>query len=222
MEFRDRAVLLGDALVLADLHVGMAGETAEGPAGVRSTLVSRLRNLLEAVDVEEVVVAGDLLHRFSGVPTAVAETVDAIDRTVREGGADMVVTPGNHDAMLAGIWDGPMPDEHRLGEGTVVCHGHQAPAVDADSYLVGHDHPTLRVEGRKRPCHLVGEQDAGEIVMLPAFGPLVPGVAVNRLRAASFQSPLITDTDALRPVVVDEDAGETLEFPPLGQFRERL
>lgn len=222
MEFIGRAVLVADALVVADLHVGLAGETIEDPATVRSSLVSGLRDILDRTGAGAVVVAGDLLHRFGGVPTAAAETVDAIDRAVRTAGADLVVTPGNHDAMLAGIWDGPTPGEHRLADGSVVCHGHRAPEADADRYLVGHDHPTLRVAGRKRPCHLVGEQDAGQVVMLPAFGPLVPGVAVNRMRAAAFQSPLVSDADALRPVVLDEEAGETLEFPPLGRFRERL
>jgi len=34
-----------------------------------------------------------------------------------------------------------------------------------------------------------------------------------------FRSPLVTDADALRPIVRDPDGGETLRFPPLGEFR---
>jgi metallophosphoesterase superfamily enzyme len=58
--------------------------------------------------------------------------------------------------------------------------------------------------------------------MLPSFTRLAAGVEVNGMRAADFQSPLVRNADAFRPVVRDEDADETLRFPPLGQFRRLL
>jgi hypothetical protein len=58
--------------------------------------------------------------------------------------------------------------------------------------------------------------------MLPAFTRLARGVAVNDLTAAEFQSPFVTDPNAVRPVVWDDDAGEALSFPPLGEFRRLL
>jgi hypothetical protein len=42
------------------------------------------------------------------------------------------------------------------------------------------------------------------------------------MRARDFQSPLVTDADALRPVVWDQGRAEALPFPPLGRFREML
>jgi putative SbcD/Mre11-related phosphoesterase len=221
MEFRDRALLLGDALVLGDLHVGMEATDVELPVGERADLTGRLSALLADEVPETVVFAGDLLHSFGSLPQGAAETVDELARLVREAGAEPVVTPGNHDTMLPGIWPGTTRETHRLGE-AVVAHGHEPPAESAARYVVGHDHPTVTIEGRRRPCYLVGEQAAGEVVMLPAFSRLVRGVDVSRMRAREFQSPLVTDVDALRPVVWDEDAGEPLEFPPLGEFRGML
>ncbi|PSP97008.1 metallophosphoesterase [Halobacteriales archaeon QS_5_70_17] len=220
---RDRALVLpaADALVLADLHVGMDAESGvEFPLGERDDLVGRLRALLDAVGPGEVVFGGDLLHSFSSVPAAVPDTVAALERTVRAAGARPVVTPGNHDTMLPSVWDGPTAEEYRLDDGTVVCHGHERPSADADRYVIGHDHPAITVEGQRHPCYLRGEFDGSEVVVLPAFTRLAAGTTVEGRRAGGFQSPLITDADALRPVVWAD--GETYEFPPLGEFRGML
>jgi hypothetical protein len=40
--------------------------------------------------------------------------------------------------------------------------------------------------------------------------------------AQDFQSPFVTDANALQPVIWDPDADETLAFPPLGKFRRML
>jgi metallophosphoesterase superfamily enzyme len=106
----------------------------------------------------------------------------------------------------------------------VVCHGHEVPDADADRYVVGHDHPTITIEGQRRPCYLVGSDQlrGATVVMLPSFNTLNAGVEVNQMRAADFQSPLVTDADRLEPVVWDESGRETLRFPVLGEFREML
>ncbi len=125
--------------------------------------------------------------------------------------------------MLDSVWDGPTETEYWVGD-TVVCHGHEAPDADAGRYVVGHDHPTISIEGQRRPCYLVGSDQfrGSDVVMLPSFNRLNAGVEVNEMRAGDFQSPLITDADRLEPVVWDESGRETLSFPPLGEFRRML
>ncbi|WP_323191874.1 metallophosphoesterase [Halostella sp. PRR32] len=228
MKFRDRACYFpgADALVLSDVHVGKAAASnVEFPLGERSALADRVDALLDEFAPDEVVIAGDLLQAFDRVPHGVTETVDRVRATVRDRGADLVVTPGNHDRQIDAVYDGPAPDEYRLADGeTVVCHGHEEPSADARRYVVGHDHPAVEIEGKKRYCYLVGERlyrDA-DVVMLPAFTRLAAGVTINGMGTRDFASPLVTDADAVRPVVRDPDTGETLEFPPLGQLRPHL
>jgi putative SbcD/Mre11-related phosphoesterase len=221
VEFDDRALVLDGTLVLADLHVGREAANVEVPVGERADLRDRLSALLSRHEPADVVVAGDLLDSFGGVPAGAAETVHELERVVADSGAELVVVRGNHDVQLPGVLGRRVRDAHRVGD-TLVCHGHEPPPATAGRYVVGHDHPTIEIEGQRRPCYLVGEQAAGEVVMLPAFTRLVRGVRVNRMRAREFQSPLVTDPDTLRPVVPDEDAGDTLEFPPLGEFRSLL
>jgi len=222
--YDDRALLLDGTLVVADLHVGRGtGGTLELPVGSGSDMVQRFRSLVERHSPDEVVVAGDLLHSFQTVPRSVESTVAGLKSACQQTGARLLVTPGNHDTMLDSVWDGPTETEYCVGE-TVVCHGHEPPEVDADRYVVGHDHPTISIEGQRQPCYLVGsgQYRGSDVVMLPSFNRLNAGVEVNEMRASDFQSPLVTDADRLEPVVWDESGRETLSFPPLGEFRRML
>jgi len=224
LTYDGRALLVGDVLVVADLHVGRGtGGELEFPVGSGSDMVERFRDLVERHGPTEVVLAGDLLHSFQTVPRTVEDTVAGLKAACREAGARLVVTPGNHDTMLDSVWDGPTEREYRVGE-TLLLHGHEAPEGEADRYVVGHDHPTIEIEGQRRPCYLVGEDQyrGGDVVMLPSFNKLNAGVRVNTMSAGEFQSPLVTDADRLAPVVWDEGARETRAFPPLGEFRRML
>lgn len=225
--FRDRAVYLRPSatLVVADVHVGRdeASEVAF-PLGERSDLLERLESLLDRFAPSQAVFAGDVLHRFGGVSGRTEETLAALADACREAGARPVLVAGNHDAMLDDAWAGTVHDVRRVDDGTVVCHGHEAPKEAAALYVIGHDHPTIRIEGRRRPCFLYGPETyrGADVLMLPSFNRLAAGAEINGMCAAEFQSPLVTDADALRPLVYDEDAEEVLAFPPLGKVRRML
>ncbi|TKX55290.1 metallophosphoesterase [Halorubrum sp. SP3] len=248
--FAERAIHLAgpDALVVADLHVGRDEASAVSlPLGERADLRDRLGALLDRFDPATVVVAGDAIHTFDRVTDRSRETLNALRDACEANGAALELVAGNHDAALANAWDGPIRDELVLGaerdrdtEGTrvgddatdgdpgahrtVVCHGHEAPATAADRYVIGHVHPTIEIEGDRRPCFLRGDgtyRDA-DLLVLPAFTRLAPGVTVNDATTAGLDSPLLSDAAALAPVVYDPDREESLRFPPLGRFRELL
>jgi putative SbcD/Mre11-related phosphoesterase len=225
VEFAERAAYLpdADALVLADLHVGRdATSPVELPLGERADLRDRVDALLDRFTPATVVFAGDVLHSFDSLPDGVAETVADLEEAVVAAGADLVVTPGNHDTVLDAAADAERADEHALPDGTVVCHGHERPDTPADRYLVGHEHPAIVLEGRKHPCFLVTESGPNDaiLVVLPAFSRLARGTVVNGKTTRDCLSPAITDLGSCRPVVVSE--GEALEFPPLRDLREHL
>lgn len=227
--YRDRAVYLpfADAVVVADLHVGRAeASNVAFPLGEGADLRDRLAALVDAFDPAEVVFAGDVLHRFDGATVRAAEQWSDLVAVCREGGARPEIVRGNHDTALRTAWDGDVHDEYAVAEDpkTVVCHGHADPEADASLYVVGHVHPAITIESVRRPCYLYGEgvHRGADVLVLPAFTRLASGVPVNRLYGGDSGSPLVTDLDAFRPVVYDEDAGEALSFPPLGAFRRML
>jgi metallophosphoesterase superfamily enzyme len=227
LQFRDRAVYLpaSDTLVLADLHVGRAdASNVEFPVGERAHLRDRLDGLLDAFAPETVVFAGDVLQRFEYVPAVARDTLDELAGLVADAGATLVATPGNHDPKLPGVLDAPTPDTCRVDDDVVVCHGHEPPDEDASLFVIGHDHPTIEIEGQRRPTFLYGESTyrGGDVLLLPSFTELAAGVVVNRMRTGDFSSPLVGNADALRPVVYDADADEPLWFPRLGHLRAHL
>jgi putative SbcD/Mre11-related phosphoesterase len=227
IEFRDRAAYFPGwgALVLGDLHVGRdEASGVEFPLGERADLIERLAAHLDAVSPREVVFAGDVLHRFGRVSDRSEATLRSLAAACRDIGARLVLVAGNHDVLLERAWDGPIRDEYRVGDDLLVCHGHAEPDDSAALYVVGHDHPAITIEGRKRPCFLYGEGTyrGGDVLMLPAFSRLASGVEINRMRTVDFDCPLVTDADALRPVVYDEGSGDALQFPPLGRLRRLL
>ncbi len=223
---RERALVLDDVLVVADLHVGRgSASNVELPVGDGNDMVDRLSSLCDEFDPETVVVAGDLLHSFESVPRGVEHTLSGLREVTEATETELVVTPGNHDTMLDTVWSGSTTPEYRVeGSDTVVCHGHVEPEMQADRYVLGHDHPTVAIEGTRLPCLLVGEEVycGSDIVVLPSFNRLVRGVEINEMGTSDFMSPLVRSVDSLAPVVHDQNAGETLTFPALGEFRHRL
>ncbi len=223
--FRDRAILLAETLVLADLHFGRAATSAvEAPIEDGRDVLDRVAALLKATAPQEVVVAGDLLHAFDTTTPTVERRLTQLHERIVEAGAELVVIAGNHDTMLEEIWDDPTVDRYRLDERTVVVHGHEQPDVAADRYVLGHDHPAIEIEGQRRPCFLQGPggPDGSELLVLPAFNRFTAGVPVNEMSTDDFQSPLVVAADQLKPIVRDQDAGETLRFPSLGSLRHHL
>jgi hypothetical protein len=227
LAFRDRAVYLPatETLVLADLHLGReAVSNVTAPLGERSDLLDRLSRLRSLFDPTTVVFAGDLLHSFSTVPTGVEETFEALYTACVDDGLDVVAIKGNHDQQLETVWPTSVDSAVKLDDGTVVCHGHEEPDLRGERYLIGHDHPAITIEGVKRPCLCVdptGYRER-ELVVLPAFTRLAGGVELNSLRGDALQSPLVLSVEALQPIVWDADAEQTLQFPPLGEFRRLL
>lgn len=227
IQFRDRAVYLSaaDAVVLADLHIGRESTSrVEAPISDADDIAGRLGSLLEDYDPTTVVFAGDLLHSFAELPMAARRTVEQLWDACADAGAEAVAVAGNHDNRLADCWPGAVESATTLSDGTVVCHGHEEPEPRGQRYIIGHDHPALAIEGVRRPCYLFGEAQyrGGDLLVLPAFTRLAGGVECNSRQASDLQSPLVSDLEAMQPVVWDDDGADALWFPPLESIRHRL
>lgn len=221
----ERAVYLpaADVLVVADLHLGRDRTSDVSlPLGERADTGDRLAGLLDRHDPGTVVFAGDVLHSFGTVPDSVPESLADLQDLVAAHDATLRVLAGNHDTMLAALVDAPVLADLRLADGTVVTHGHEIPTTQADRYVVGHEHPAIRIEGARHPCALDCEDqyDGASVLVLPAFTRLASGTVVNGLSADESMSPLVTDLESCRPIVRTADG--PLPFPPLGEFRSLL
>jgi hypothetical protein len=227
-ELVDRAAYFPDSetLVCADLHLGKAATgRVEFPLGQLDAIPDRIEQLTARFAPQRIVLAGDLLHAFDDVPEGAVGALVAIQKVATNADAELALIRGNHDTMLSEVLENDIQEAIRLGDDTVVCHGHEPPEIDADRYIIGHDHPAIVIEGQRRPCYLIGPHHtdvSSTVFVLPSFTPLASGVPVNDLRGDAFQSPLVGDVGQFRPAVRDEAADETLWFPTLAEFRNQL
>lgn len=227
----DRLELYGDAAyfpwidtaVVSDLHVGLEralyDEGMSMPLHERETLLEKLEDVLDYFEPGTLVFNGDVHHSFGGLSGA-AGTIEALRDAAVDRGVDPVFVEGNHDTMLDQVVD----SRERYGVGNVLfIHGHEIPVdlPDAGLYVVGHDHPALEVEMQKTRCYLLGPFRDAEVLMTPAFNPLVRGVVVNRMESRDFMSPFIRGDFGEFRVAVESDDG-VLEFPRIREFRDMM
>lgn len=225
---RGRAVFLpgADAVVVADLHLGRSRSPR-----VRTAIDDavdfgkRIRRILAQFDADRLVIAGDLLDAFDTVPPGVPDRFADLCRAVADADAELTVLRGNHDTMLASLYDDTIHDVVTF-DGTIVCHGHELPDERGVAYVIGHEHPAIRIEGVKRPCLLHGPDvfAGADVLVLPPFSPLVRGTVFNSREHTECVSPLVRKTpiERYRPIVPETDGDDALTFPPLGTLREFL
>ncbi|ERG96573.1 metallophosphoesterase [Haloquadratum walsbyi] len=231
--YRSRALWVPDAatLVISDLHIGRdEASNVQLPLGERDDLLQRVQTHLKEVTPETVVVAGDIFHRFDTVTSSSRKTLAALIDTCVDTGAECIFVRGNHDTGLESTHNTTVVDSYTL-EGlttnspqTVICHGHTEPTTTAERYIIGHDHPAITIEGKRHPCFLSvpNSYQNADIIMLPAFSRLAAGVSINAASGSDLQSPLITQLEHARPTIYDNQAAESLSFPPLQSFRTML
>ncbi|MFB6086122.1 MAG: metallophosphoesterase [Halodesulfurarchaeum sp.] len=223
--FEDRAVLFPgtETLILADVHLGrVRNSRVDHPIGSHADFLDRLDALIDEHGPERVVIAGDLVHDFESVPRAVAETVTELVGLVERSGAEFVGVAGNHDTVLSRVTSIEPVTDCRIGEETLVHHGHALPESEGSRYVVGHDHPAITIEGARRPCYLdcPDQYEGRPVLVLPAFSRVAVGTTVNGRSTADLMTPLVTDLGPCRPIVTTDE--KRLVFPPLEELAPHL
>ncbi|ANF23003.1 metallophosphoesterase [Thermococcus piezophilus] len=216
----DKALKLGDAVIVADIHLGyevsMAREGFYLPR-IFHEVVRRLRSLLERERPKRLIINGDLKHSF--IPEwREREELEAFVGEVAPLVDELILVKGNHD--VGTLWLRELGveilDELEL-HGWMLAHGHKL--VEGERFIIGHEHPSIRLRDEvgaivKVPAFLLGE----DLVVLPAFSPWAYGNDVLR----EILSPFLRahDVSTLRVLVPLGD--EFLDFGTLGKLVEIL
>lgn len=155
--------------VVADVHLGYgAARRRQGDAVPLPGMAHILAPLAEAArtySIRGLVVAGDLFERGYDAELF-ADFHHHLDTL---GLALLGLVPGNHDRGVAHRAGLPLfPEGYMLGDWTIR---HDEPS-DGAGVVLGHWHPAVRLNGRKRPCFLVGPR----ALVLPAYSRDAAGV----------------------------------------------
>ena len=208
-----------NALVLADLHMGIESELAGRGVALPSQVQRVKERLLELIKRERskrLIFLGDVKHNvpivswqeWRELPTFFEELV----KQVR-----VEVVPGNHDGGLRGMVPNAVKihgvDGILLGKSIGLIHGHAWPSLElmkAKLLVSAHNHPAVKfrdelgartIEPAWLKCKLdisklpkklrvAVKNSAPELLVMPAFGELVGGAAVNRALPKELVGPI--------------------------------
>lgn len=227
-----------DAVVVADLHLGLESLMAKAgtymPKFQLSEIEEDLDAIIEEVEPETLIVAGDIKHEFSETSHGEREEVQELVGFLSDRVDEILLVKGNHDNYLHyAVEDAGNVElaDRFLRDGILFVHGHELvedlETLDAEAVVMGHEHPALTLRDEigveeKLPCFLYGTMDDGrDLVVLPAFSKLAEGSQVNRVDVDDLLSPILKrkiDIGTMKAVGVDREAG-LLEFPEVGKLR---
>jgi hypothetical protein len=233
--YNRRALHLPDvnAAIVADLHIGIEYDLSLSGANIPSQttlLASRCRDLCEELDVETLVVAGDLKHMIAGGGSSEQARAMRQERWELRSFVQslsccaITLVKGNHDGGLRSSETLTVHDSRGICIGGIgVAHGHAWPSgevMQREVLVMGHVHPVVRLRddlgfSTSKPCWLRAPllRDAAlerypdgnpelEVIVVPAFNPLCGGMAVN---TEGILGPMrsIVDVDAAEIYLLD-------------------
>jgi hypothetical protein len=189
------ALLLEDALVVGDLHIGLEQELfSHGVRLASSTerMKKEIAALLEETGAGKLIVLGDLKHKIAAVSSQEAREIPSLLKELSER-AKITLVLGNHDGGLK-----PFLKELEVHDarGFVYCrhcliHGSAKPRAEdlkrCEGIIASHWHPVYEFKdplgGRRTEKVWVRARALGKpMLIMPSFNPLLGGVHVSRIR----------------------------------------
>jgi len=201
----DRALLLpGRVLVIADLHIGLERELAQAGIHVPNQIKKmqdRIDVLIKQTKAKTLVILGDIKHQVPNISWPEMRDIPVfLEHLAKK--VDVHVVKGNHDGDIERL--APVgvkihePSGFAIGEFALV-HGHAWPdkkLLKCKTIVLAHIHPAVEFRAGKyravEHCWLRCPVDAkklkakfktpvslAEAIVMPAFNPLVGGMAIN-------------------------------------------
>ncbi|MFQ5975112.1 MAG: metallophosphoesterase [Candidatus Hydrothermarchaeales archaeon] len=197
--YNEKALKIGDALVIADLHIGIEHQLSKKGVKVPSQIQKmedRIQTLSETAKAERLIILGDLKHN---IPKSSLQEYRGIPRFINslKKHLDIVIVKGNHDGRIEQLLPGIDISKHLEVDNALLTHGHSWPkSVDFDHIIMGHNHPCIEFVddfGRRsrepawiktRFNHKINDfydlKRTPEIIIMPAFNDLITGSPFNR------------------------------------------
>ena len=217
-------------LILADLHLGYEGSLIDAGYLIGEFQYDKIREHLNkiftGVEVEKVIINGDLKHAFGRISgqewSEVLRFLDFLSGSCEE----VILIKGNHDAITDSITDKKnvkLRDNYFFDDLKIyVTHGHKIPENrnfdDSEIVIIAHDHPAiglreeLRVE--KVKCFLSGFWKNKRLIVIPSFNFVTEGTDI--LQETLLSPFLYQDLSKFEAYGVEQS--KVLYFGELGQF----
>ncbi len=195
--WNQKALQIGDTLVIADLHIGYERELEKKGVNLPSQTEKMVENIIKKLkdhDFDKLIIVGDLKHNipqstwqeYKEIPEAMDEWLKVVD--------EIHVLKGNHDGNISKY----LPSEVFIhpSSGSVIddvgyFHGHANPSIEVIEtglVVMAHNHPTVSLidsldNKQKEQCWVRFNYQAqdfkGKGIIIPHYNPLLGGVSIN-------------------------------------------
>ncbi len=185
----ERAVWLPSfqTLLVADIHLGKeaAFRAASIPVpDVTAADLTRLTSLIQKTECQRLIILGDMVHSAQGLTPQIVNQTAEWRRTHEALSIQLVL--GNHDlrsGRLPEAWKIECDDEIKCGPFRLLHH----PVESSDRpCIAGHLHPKYRLRTATDSATLPSFVLKDDHLILPAFGTLVDGQAVDLPASRNF------------------------------------
>ncbi len=183
--YGEPAALLGDALLLADLHLGIEYELQQKGYNLPlqyGKAAEHANVLLKQTRAKQIIFLGDVKHNVYGLEDNEERMLNAFFGLLKT--KKITVCKGNHDSYIENVKGITVaPAGGLLLKKTLLFHGHALPdealLEKADRMCCGHEHPLARIREGKHTwtekTWIIGRQGGKKFVVFPHFGDLVGG-----------------------------------------------
>jgi len=222
-----------DALVFADLHLGIEGVLAnEGiylPKRVSRLTLNIVMDTIENVNSENVFFIGDVKHSFGLLKTEEWMELKKLFRYLIEKNLSVKVVRGNHDnylGVLLSKFNVPFYENELNISHYSLIHGHLQHTISSlNKYIImGHEHPCIGLRDEVGILHkfkafLVGKIKKRFLIILPAVCHLSTGSLINAISKEELLSPILKNVDLNSFIPYLIIPGEYVQrFPPISSL----
>jgi len=218
-----------DWICIADLHIGIEAQLRRAGFNIPSQAAKMLASI-EKLSLlgDNLLILGDIKHKIPAVSYKEDREIPPFLNTLLSRFKSITIVAGNHDGGLGSI----LPEGIRTvsGGGTLIedfgaIHGHVWPSKESMKgkvLVMGHIHPSILLVdslGGKvnEKCWVRGrisrekaaeryESCPDEIIVVPAFNPLLTGTPINR-RSGMMLGPVfrnqLVDPESITAYLLD-------------------
>lgn len=201
--YNEKALILGNNLIISDLHIGIEDLLSKNGVKVPSQtekMKEKILGLIEKEDPDRLVILGDLKHNIPKTSwqeyMEIPKLIDSIPKDL-----EVVIIKGNHDGNIERLLPNTKIVKSIVLEDAILLHGHSWPDKDdrAKFVVMGHNHPCIQFEdqfGHKsrenawiRARFKKGFERSREVIIMPAFNDLLSGTPFNAVNSKHLLGP---------------------------------
>jgi len=228
--YKKKALLLGNSLVVADLHIGVERAFAEKGIAVPSQtekMKEEILSLLKKTRAEVLVILGDLKHKIPLISYQEMREVPVFVEDISKS-AEVRIIKGNHDGNIEKLLSKSTCkiSAHEVLGDAVLAHGHswiRKKEIEEKLTVLAHAHPCISFKDefdrkakeevwvrsafteKARKRHEF--KKAPEVIIMPAFNRLVSGAPLNERAGRELIGPYLAsgavDTENAKIYLLD-------------------